>query len=58
VARAGVGTINHTVLTLEFLRNKGIDIKGNNHNGYEGNFYEMNNMKLIKYYGIRNNFCY
>lgn len=48
VARAGVGTINHTVLTVEFLRNKGIDIKGIIINGYEGNFYEDDNMRVIK----------
>lgn len=48
VARAGVGTINHTVLTVEFLRNKGIDIKGVIINGYEGNFYEDDNMRVIK----------
>lgn len=48
VARAGVGTINHTVLTVEFLRNKAIDIKGIIINGYEGNFYEDDNMRVIK----------
>lgn len=48
VARAGVGTINHTVLTVEFLRNKGIDIKGIIINGYEGNFYEDDNIRVIK----------
>lgn len=48
VARAGVGTINHTVLTVEFLRNKGLDIKGVIINGYEGNFYEDDNMRVIK----------
>ncbi|MCY6370795.1 dethiobiotin synthase [Clostridium ganghwense] len=48
VARAGVGTINHTVLTVEFLKSKGIDIKGIIINGYEGTFYEDDNIRVIK----------
>jgi len=48
VARAGVGTINHTVLTVDFIRNKGIDIKGLIINGYNNNFYEDDNIEVIK----------
>lgn len=35
VARAGLGTINHTCLTVSYLRSKGIDVKGIIINGYE-----------------------
>lgn len=48
VARAGVGTINHTVLTNEFLKLHNIKAKGVIINGYNGNFYEDDNIKLIK----------
>lgn len=48
VARAGVGTINHTVLTVEFLRSRGIEIKGLIINGYDNNFYEDDNIEIIK----------
>ncbi|MCY6484702.1 dethiobiotin synthase [Clostridium aestuarii] len=48
VTRAGVGTINHTVLTVEFLKSKNIKIKGIIVNGYKGNFYEDDNIKVIK----------
>ncbi|QZY56933.1 dethiobiotin synthase [Crassaminicella profunda] len=48
VARAGVGTINHTVLTVEYARSKNIDIKGIIINGYTGSFYEDDNIEVIK----------
>jgi len=48
VARAGVGTINHTVLTVNFLKNMGIDIKGLIINGYNNRFYEDDNIEVIK----------
>ncbi|PAB59888.1 dethiobiotin synthase [Anaeromicrobium sediminis] len=48
VTRAGVGTINHTVLTIEFLRSKNINIKGIIVNGYTGSYYEDDNINIIK----------
>ena len=48
VARAGVGTINHTVLTVNFLKSMGIDIKGLIINGYNNKFYEDDNIEVIK----------
>ncbi len=36
VSRAGLGTINHTVLTVEALKNKNIKIKGIVMNGFSG----------------------
>jgi dethiobiotin synthetase len=48
VTRAGVGTINHTVLTIEFLRSKNINIKGIVVNGYTGSYYEDDNIEIIK----------
>lgn len=35
VARAGLGTINHTVLTVNFAKNMGIEVKGILLNGYD-----------------------
>ena len=48
VARAGVGTINHTALTVNFLKSMGIDIKGLIINGYNNKFYEDDNIEVIK----------
>lgn len=48
VARAGVGTINHTVLTNEFLKKHGIKVKGIIINQYNNKFYEDDNIKQIK----------
>ena len=48
VARAGVGTINHTVLTAGFLKQKNIDCKGIMINKYNGKFYEDDNIQMIK----------
>ena len=48
VARAGVGTINHTVLTNEFLKTQGIKAKGIIINQYNNKFYEDDNIKQIK----------
>lgn len=47
VARAGVGTINHTVLTNEFLKSKNIKAKGIIVNNYNNKFYEDDNIDLI-----------
>ncbi len=47
VARSGLGTINHTVLTIEALRNRKIEICGVVMNG-EPN---LENKKAIEFYG-------
>lgn len=49
VARAGVGTINHTLLTINFLKSHGILIKGIIINGYNKTFYEEDNIKVIEH---------
>lgn len=48
VARAGVGTINHTVLTNEFLKQKSIKAKGIIINQYDEKFYEDDNITAIE----------
>lgn len=48
VARAGVGTINHTALTINFLKNHGIEVKGVIINEYSNSYYEDDNIKVIK----------
>lgn len=42
-----VGSINHTMLTINALRAKGIEILGLAFNNYKGNFYEDDNIKVI-----------
>lgn len=48
VARAGVGTINHTVLTNEFLKSQNIKAKGIIINQYNNKFYEDDNINQIE----------
>lgn len=48
VARAGVGTINHTVLTYEFLKQNSIEAKGIIINQYTEKFYEDDNITTIE----------
>ncbi|AKL94812.1 dethiobiotin synthetase BioD [Clostridium aceticum] len=48
VARAGVGTINHTALTVDFLKKLGVEIKGFVINQYHGSYYEKDNIEVIK----------
>lgn len=48
VARTGVGTINHTLLTVEFLRQKKIEIAGIIFNQYTGEGYENDNIEIIE----------
>lgn len=48
VARAGVGTINHTVLTNEFLKRRDIKAKGIIINEYNNKFYEDDNINQIE----------
>lgn len=48
VASAGVGTINHTVLTNEFLKQNNINSKGIIINKYDDKFYEKDNIQMIE----------
>lgn len=48
VARAGVGTINHTALTINFIKNQGIALKGIIINQYSGSCYEDDNITIIE----------
>jgi dethiobiotin synthetase len=48
VARAGVGTINHTVLTVKYISSLGINIKGIIINKYIENLICNDNIKLIE----------
>lgn len=47
VSNTKVGGINHTMLTVEFLKLKGIDIQGIVFNGYTGEKYEDDNIKVV-----------
>lgn len=48
VARSGVGTINHTVLTVKYIESLGIDIKGIIINNYINNFICNDNIQMIE----------
>ncbi|MBZ9686633.1 dethiobiotin synthase [Clostridium estertheticum] len=48
VARAGVGTINHTVLTVKYIESIGIKIKGIIINNYIENMICNDNIKMIE----------
>lgn len=48
VARAGVGTINHTVLTVAYAKSQGIDIKGIIINNFTGKPHEKDNIRVIE----------
>ena len=48
VANASVGTINHSVLTYEFLKSKNIKCRGIFINNYNNKFYEDDNIKMIE----------
>lgn len=50
VTRTTLGTINHTLLSLEALRMRGIPIAGIVFNGFEGTHLEVNNVKTILSY--------
>ncbi len=47
VTRAGVGTINHTLLTLSFLKQRNIDVAGVIVNGFTGSVYEKDNLRIL-----------
>lgn len=48
VARGGVGTINHTVLTVKYIESMGIKVKGIIINNYEDNYIIKDNIKVIE----------
>lgn len=48
VARAGVGTINHTALTVKFVESIGLDIKGIIINRYTDEIHVKDNIETIK----------
>ena len=50
VARAGLGTINHTLLTIDHAKRKGVDVAGVIINGYpdEPSLAEKNNTAMIE----------
>lgn len=48
VADAGLGTINAVVLTVEYLRQRGIGVRGIFINRYTGNPMEEDNVKMIE----------
>lgn len=48
VASAGLGTINHTVTTVAYIKNLGIEIKGIIINGYENSVLCDDNIKMIE----------
>lgn len=49
VARAGLGTINHTVLTVKYIQSQGLVVKGIILNGYEeGNTLHEDNKRMIE----------
>ena len=47
VTSTKVGTINHTMLTVDFLRSKKIEIQGIIFNDFSGEFFEKDNIKTI-----------
>lgn len=47
IARAGLGTINHTLLTIKTARNIGLKIKGIMINSYTGSALEKDNAAMI-----------
>ena len=47
VADAGLGTINSTVLTVEYMRHRAIDIRGIILNHYSGSLMQRNNAYMI-----------
>ncbi|MDP4146660.1 MAG: dethiobiotin synthase [Bacillota bacterium] len=48
VASAEVGTINHTVLTVEYAKNMGIEVRGIIINGYKNSISHIDNAEMIK----------
>lgn len=56
VCSSKVGAINHTMLTLEFLKTKGIPVQGIIFNNYTDEFYEKDNIRVVLEASKINNF--
>jgi len=55
VARAGLGTINHTLLTLHLARDKGLSITALFINQYQGLPLEVENVSVLRHLtGLKN----
>lgn len=55
VCSSKVGAINHTMLTIEFLKQKNLSIQGIIFNNYTDEFYEKDNIKVVlESSGIKN----
>ncbi|QSZ27719.1 dethiobiotin synthase [Aceticella autotrophica] len=48
VTRSGLGTINHTTLTVKYAQHLGLKVKGIIVNGYEGTFAEDDNIAAVQ----------
>ena len=48
VSRAGLGAINHTLLTLDYAGRRGIRINGIFMNGYTGSMIEKDNIEMLR----------
>ncbi|WP_027623360.1 dethiobiotin synthase [Clostridium lundense] len=48
VARAGLGTINHTTITVKYIQRLNIEVKGIIINGYKDNLLCNDNIEIIK----------
>ena len=56
VARSGLGTINHTILTVEALRRRSLDVVGivfcDEHEGLEAGFVRRNQLEIVGATGV------
>lgn len=48
IADAGLGTINHTFLTVYYMKQKGLELKGIILNNYDGSLMQRDNLKMIE----------
>lgn len=48
IADAGLGTINHTFLTVYYMKQKGLELKGIILNNYDGSLMQVDNLKMIE----------
>jgi len=51
VARAGLGTVNHTLMSLEILRARKLNVLGVVINGFQNEAAEQDNPRMIEEYG-------
>lgn len=50
VSSCGLGSINSAMLSINYIKSNGIDLKGIIFNGYKGSLIEEDNIKFIKEY--------